>query len=67
MLTRLKNWIEGSRRKSGVRWEADRGYLSEQERHHVDAHESGIVERLDADTDYGLKSFDEERRGRPGN
>ena len=69
MLTRLKNWIQGSRRKSGNPWEVDRGHLSEQERHHVDAHEQARrIGGLDVeDADYGFKAFDETRRGRPGN
>jgi hypothetical protein len=66
MLTRLKSWIQGSRRKSGERWEADRGHLSEQERHHVDAHEPAGTLDVEADPQ-ALGSFDEHRRGRPGN
>jgi hypothetical protein len=63
MLTRLKNWIEGSRRKSGERWEADRGHLSEQERHQIDdVHaEAGNLDSV------GPKVFDETSRGRPKN
>jgi hypothetical protein len=66
MLTRLKNWIQGSRRKWAERWEADRGHLSEQEKHHVDARkEASRIGGLDVENaDSGLKSFDEERRGR---
>jgi hypothetical protein len=65
MLPRVKNWIQGSRRKSGERWEADRGRLSERERHDLDVHEPARHRRqidLD-DAEYGPKAFDEERRG----
>jgi hypothetical protein len=67
MLTRLKNWIQGSRRKSGERWEADRGHLSEQERHHIDQVERDRLGALDVEDPEGPKVFDETRRGRPGN
>jgi hypothetical protein len=66
MLRRLKNWIQGSRRKPGERWEADRGHLSEQEKHVVDVHEGagnlggfGVEDAI-----HGPKGFDETRRGR---
>jgi hypothetical protein len=64
MPTRLKNWIQGSRRKSGERWEADRDHLSEQERHYVDAQERlDHGTRLDVqDAEHGPKVFDETRR-----
>jgi hypothetical protein len=67
MLTRLKNWLQGSRRKSGEPWEADRGHLSEQERHQVDDEEPSRLPAGAADPSYGPQVFDEERRGRPGN
>jgi hypothetical protein len=71
MLTRLRNWIQGSRRKWAEWWEVDRGHLSEQERHHVDAHKPGsatALGRLDVeDAEFGSKGFDETRRRRPGN
>ena len=67
MLTRLKNWIQGSRRKSGERWEADRGHLSERERAHVEhTQRHGTIDHDVEDSYGGAKAF-EERRGRPGN
>jgi hypothetical protein len=67
MLTRLKNWIEGSRRKSGERWEARRGHLSEHERHRVDLERDVRTGAELEDADFGPKVFDETRRGRPAN
>jgi len=57
MLTRLKNWIHGSRRMKRERWEAGHAHLSEQEKHVVDAWEVPPA--------YSTKSFDEQSRGRP--
>jgi hypothetical protein len=69
MLTRLKNWIQGSRRKSGEQWQADHGHLSEQERRYVEHHEQlGTIGSSELDDAYtGPQSLDEGRRGRPGN
>jgi hypothetical protein len=57
MLTRLKNWIQGSRQRKRDRWEPHRGHLSEQEKHVVDAGEVPPA--------YSTKSFDEQSRGKP--
>jgi hypothetical protein len=67
MLTRLKTWMQKSRSKSGERWEARRGNLSEQERHHVDLERDARTAAELEDADLGPKVFDETRRGRPGN
>jgi hypothetical protein len=66
MLTRLKNWMQGSRRKSSESWEADRGQLSVKEKQRIEAHEPAGNLDVRADPD-ALDSFDEQRRGRPGN
>ena len=66
MLTRLKNWIQGSRRKSGDQWEAHRGHLSEQEKHLVDTHETASAKQEMGDA-IKPEVFDETRRGRPPN
>jgi hypothetical protein len=57
MLTRVKNWIQGSRQRKRDPWEPDRGHLSEQEKHVVDAGEVPPA--------YSTKNFDEQSRGRP--
>jgi hypothetical protein len=66
VLTRLKTWLQGSRRKPGDRWEADHGHLSEQEKRHVEDHEPAGNLDVQSDPMGGLGSFDEQRRGRPG-
>jgi hypothetical protein len=68
MLTRVKGWIEGSRRKSAERWQADRGHLSEQERHRLDAqeHSADLGGHDVEDLHWGPKAFDETSRRRPG-
>jgi hypothetical protein len=62
MLTRLKNWIEGSRRRAGEQSDADRGQLSERERQRIAAG------NLDTENEphWRSEAFDETRRGRPG-
>jgi hypothetical protein len=69
MLTRLKTWVQGSRRKRRDPWEADLGYLTEQERRLIDAQKgAGWRGRQDVqDAETGPQSFDETRRGRPPN
>ncbi len=63
MLTRLKNWIQGSRRKRRDAWEAEQGHLTEHERHLVDAQRRGGGGFMDEqDTLGGPKGFDETRR-----
>jgi hypothetical protein len=62
MLTRLKNWIQGSRQKKRERWEAERGNLGEQDKRVVDEYMPGTDP-----APYPTKGFDETRRGRPGN
>jgi hypothetical protein len=63
MLTRLKNWIQGSRRKRRGAWEAEQGHLTEQERHLVDAQKgAGPTGYMEAQDALGPKGFDETRR-----
>jgi hypothetical protein len=57
MLTRLKSWVHGSRQRKRERWEADRGHLSKQEKHVIDAYQPGP----EADA-YTTKGFDEQSR-----
>jgi len=62
MLTRLKNWIQGSRQRKRERWEAERGNLGEQDKQVVDEYSS-----YGLDTMYQTRNFDETSRGRPRN
>jgi hypothetical protein len=63
MLTRLKNWVQGSRQRKRERWEADHGHLSEQEKFVADEYQPGRGEPPYPTT----KGFDEQSRGRPRN
>jgi hypothetical protein len=67
MLTRLKNWLQGSRRRSAERWASHHGNLSEQEKHVVEVYEHTpeAHDYSEIDPEFGPKAFDEERRGRP--
>jgi hypothetical protein len=62
MLTRLKNWLQGSRQRKRERWEAERGNLGEQDKQVVDEYLPGTDPAM-----YSTKGFDETRRRRPGN
>ena len=61
MLTRLKNWIQGSRQRKRERWEAEQAILSKQDKQVIDQYSpAGQDQPL-----YSTKSFDEFSRGRP--
>ena len=62
MLTRLKNWIQGSRQRKRERWEAEHGNLGEQDKQAVIEYMPGTEPAM-----YPTKIFDETSRGRPGN
>jgi hypothetical protein len=59
MLTRLKNWIQGSRQRKLERWEAEQANLSKQDKQVIDQYSPGQEQPL-----YPTGSFDESRRGR---
>jgi hypothetical protein len=59
MLTRLKNWIEGSRKKKREKWEAEQANLSEEDKRVAGEYRPGVEP-----PEYSSKGFDETRRGR---
>jgi hypothetical protein len=67
MLTRLKNWIQGSRPRKRERWADEYGTLSEQDRHVVESHKEAHGTWEEETGPYSTKVFDEQSRGRPGN
>jgi hypothetical protein len=60
MLTRLKNWIQGSRQRKRERWEAEHGNLRKQDKQVVDEYMPGTDPAM-----YPTQGFDETSRGRP--
>jgi hypothetical protein len=60
MLTRLKSWIQGSRRRKRERWAAEHGNLGGQDKQVVDEYMPGVDPAM-----YPTKGFDETRRGSP--
>jgi hypothetical protein len=62
MLTRLKNWIQGSRQRKRERWEAEQANLSKQDKQVIDQYAPNQDPPV-----YSTKSFDESSRGRPRN
>jgi hypothetical protein len=67
MLTRLKNWVRGSRQRKRERWADEYGTLSAQDRHVVDSHKEAHGTWEEETGPYSTKIFDEQSRGRPGN
>jgi hypothetical protein len=57
MLTRLKGWIEGARRRKRERWERERGNLSEEDKRVASEYSPGVEPNI-----YSTKGFDETRR-----